>query len=142
MEFIDNALFRAGARQESALSISAAAHRGHDHLPIVAVDTATGACAEAGAGGAAAAAEIPLQLQLQPLSPSWAGASYYFQSDTVHQHPSRHHGPETHESVQEMRVSKREREKERILYSLKHEKTKETEHSSKKQEIFDGRQQL
>ncbi len=45
-----------GARQEESVpSISAAAHRRHEQLPIMAVDTATGACAgacaSAGGGG-------------------------------------------------------------------------------------------
>ena len=46
---------RPGAWLESASSISAAVHRRNDLLPIVAVDTATGACAgacaSAGGGG-------------------------------------------------------------------------------------------
>jgi hypothetical protein len=51
MAFIDKSVSSPGVRQESAPSISAAAHRRHDHLPIVAADTATGACAGAGACG-------------------------------------------------------------------------------------------
>ena len=35
---------------------------------------------------AEAAAALPLPLQLQPSSPSWAGGSSHFQSDTIFQH--------------------------------------------------------
>ncbi len=67
MAFMDKAVPRPGARQESAPSISAAAHRRHERLPIVAVDTATGACAGAcagGGGGWAASEQVYVKLCL------------------------------------------------------------------------------
>ena len=47
MSFIEKAVLRPGAwpGQEFSPYISAADHRRHDHLPIMAADTATGSCA-------------------------------------------------------------------------------------------------
>ncbi len=100
--FIDKleAVPRPGARQESAPSISAAAHRRHDlRLPTEVVDTATCACAGAGAGGGGGGG-CPLQ--------PWAGAGYHFQTSSSLIDTSC--GPATHVLVQEISLREKERE--------------------------------